>query len=430
VSGYEKYLLSDNPFPEMAVIDPYSKDDRINGCIFQEAIFEKEIESLEVKTERGLNLVYLSGIEHDKGIGKSALLINQWRKCIEIPNSTSIYIRCDEKDKPKDICSKIICVWHQEEIIWDIFKQCLISYAEDRRDPLLAPDAVRFLFDSLGGMPDRLPLTLYTQVRDEQVLAEGISKYLEDKCGIDSDNLVSLLGYYLSDTIDFPSSLNSRKIDPIEVFGDLVKIFEDHGYERHYVFLDQFEDMIIGTQKRGIGSFCLAFKKVILNAKGRVSFFVTLHPNSEMLLKIPEARDLTGIAPLNMVHRVDVMVLDAKGDKAVKLAEKYFNHFRTDDPPYTTFPVEKGLVDLICYLERGNIRRFLQQMHYCIEHGVYMGLPEITLDYALENPSEVFGREVNKRVLDRFDVLTGRQRKSSRSIEGLISKFKKRDRIG
>ena len=425
MSGYEQYLLSDNPFPKIAVIDPYSKDDRINGCIFQEAIFEKEIESLEAKTERGLNLVYLSGIEHDKGIGKSALLINQWRKCVEIPNSTSIYIKCDEKDKPKDICSKIICVWHQEEIIWDIFKQCLNSYAEEKRDPLLAPDAVRFLLNSQVGMPNRLPLTLYTQIRDVQTLAKGLSKYLHDKCGVDSENIVSLLEYYLTDPVEFPSSLNSRKIDPIDVFGDLVKVFGDYGYERHFVFLDQFEDMIVGTQKRGIGRFCLALKKVILSTGGMVSFFVTLHPNSEMLLKIPEARDLTGVAPLNMVHRVDVMVLDTKGDKAVTLAEEYFNHFRTGDPPYTTFPVEKELVELICYLERGNIRRFLQQMHHCLEHGSYSGLPEITLDYALENSSEVFGREVNKRVLERFDGLKGRQRKSSRSMEALISKFKK-----
>jgi len=60
-------------------------------------------------------------------------------------------------------------------------------------------------------------------------------------------------------------------------------------------------------------------------------------------------------------------------------------------------------VELICFLQQGNIRGFLQQMHNCIEYGLMLGLPEISLSFALDNPLDIFGREISTTLLDKFN---------------------------
>ena len=44
-NSFSEYYLKENPFPETPVIDPLSNDIRLNGEIFNEAIFKKEIEN-------------------------------------------------------------------------------------------------------------------------------------------------------------------------------------------------------------------------------------------------------------------------------------------------------------------------------------------------------------------------------------------------
>ena len=65
-----------------------------------------------------------------------------------------------------------------------------------------------------------------------------------------------------------------------------------------------------------------------------------------MSLKTPSATDMTGVAPLDSVHRINVMNLDTRGDSVIGLAEEYFKRFRTDTPKYTTYPVEPELLDI------------------------------------------------------------------------------------
>lgn len=400
--NYEKYYLKDNPFPVTAVIDPYDPDPRVNGAIFQEEIFKKEIQDLRERTERGINLVYISGIEHDKGVGKSALLINHWRECQELPNSTSIYIKLEDKDKPRDISRKIIETWHNNEILWNAFQNLFIEYCEAEKNPMLQTSSVKYLFEKHPKLCANLPLTLYTQIRDADSIANQFAKNLQRKATINPNNLTPLFKKYLSEPLTYLEVLNSTKTDHVRVFEDLVKILNIRGCTRHYIFMNQFEDMIMGASKRGIGKLCLALKNVLIASSRKASFYVTLHPNSEMLLQIPEAKDLTGIAPLDTIHRVNVMVLDRKGDQAVTLAKTYLDYYRTEEPPYPTYPIEDNLVSLINYLQGGNIRGLLQQLHNCIEYGTMKELPEITLEYALEHPLDILGREVSSKQLDRF----------------------------
>ena len=399
---YQEYLLKDNPFPVTAVVDPYDQDPRVNGAIFQDTIFKKETKELREKTARRTNLIYISGIEHVKGIGKSALMINHWRECRLKPESTALYIKLDLKDKTRNICIKILEAWHNEETLWKAFQKIFTSYSETQSNPMLQTDSVQYLFEKHPKLCQTLPLTRYTQIRDTKTLADKCATYLQTKLGVNPNNVSPLLEKYLTNPASYPDTLNKRSVDPVAVFKDILKLLIHAGYKHHYVFLDQFEDMIMGTTKRGIGKLSLELKNMLIAAKRNVSFYVTLHPNSEMQLRIPSANVFTGIAPIDTIHRVNVMVLDKRGDQAVQLTKAYFDYYRTKEPPYSTYPIQEDLVNFICYLQEGNIRALLQQLYNCIEYGTIKELEEITLKYALEHPLDILGREISSKQLKRY----------------------------
>ena len=108
--------------------------------------FLKEIESLRKKTEQCINLIYLAGIEFDRGIGKSALVINHMRHLKSSPGCTCAYVRCCEKEKPRDAIRKVIEQWHQSGFLWDAFKTAFLAFSEVQNNSLLTPDAVEHLF--------------------------------------------------------------------------------------------------------------------------------------------------------------------------------------------------------------------------------------------------------------------------------------------
>ena len=70
--------------------------------------------------------------------------------------------------------------------------------------------------------------------------------------------------------------------------------------------------------------------------------------------------------------------------------------------PYATFPIEPELLKFICYLNRGLIRRFLEQLHNSLDFGPNNGHPEITFKYAEEHPLEILGKELDRRAFENF----------------------------
>lgn len=427
MADFSKYYLRANPFPETAVIDPLSDDIRLNGGIFHEKIFNKEIESLRKKTEQGINVIYLAGIEFDRGIGKSALMINHMRHLKNLPGCTCAYVRCCEKEKPRDAIRKVIEQWHLSGYLWDAFKSAFITFSRAQDDPLLTSDAVEQLFRANSQMPEKLPLSLYTHVRDIEKTAGIFANWAEAKVKASSVDLTILAKSYLSSPSGFMDVARGKAIDPINLYEACSRFLGTFGYTRHYVFLDQFEDIVMGTSKANMSKFALEMKSIIRSSSGSTSIFVTLHPNSEMSLKIPAAQDMTGLAPLDAVHRIDVMVLDTRGDSAISLAEEYFKFFRKSEPSYTTYPIDPELLEFVCYLNRGLIRGFLQQLHNILDYGANNEYPELTFDYAKEHPLEILGKEVDPRTIDSFNRHKGRAvavTDSGRSIGKLIKDFK------
>jgi hypothetical protein len=427
VIDFSKYHLRENPFPETAVIDPLSDDIRLNGGIFHEGIFKKEIESLKKKTEQGINVIYLAGIEFDRGIGKSALMINHMRHLRDRSSSTCAYVRCCEKEKPRDAIRKVVEQWHLCGYLWDAFKLAFANFSKAQNDPLLTYDAVEQLFRANPRMSEKLPLSLYTHVRDSEKTANYFASWAAANAKTSSAGLAILARDYLSSPLSFIDSIKGKAVDPISLYEECSKFLNVFGYARHYVFLDQFEDIVMGTSKANMSKFALEMKSIVRASPGMVSIFVTLHPNSEMSLRLPAAQDMTGVAPLDAVHRIDVMVLDTRGDSAISLAEEYFKFFRIGEPPYATYPIEPELLEFVCYLNRGLIRGFLQQLHNILDYGASNGYSELTFEYAKKHPLEVLGKEVDQRMIDGFNKHKGKpvaESDSSRSMSKLIRDFK------
>ncbi len=422
-NNFLKYYLKENPFPETPVIDPLSDDIRLNGEIFNEDIFRKEIENLRKKTQQGINVVYLAGIQFDRGIGKSALMINHMRRLMNSPASTCAYVRCCEKEKPKDAVKKVLEQWHLCGYLWEAFKLAFIAFAQAKNDILLTSDSVESLFRANPTIPEKLPLSLYTHTRDSEKVGKNFSNWISASLKISTPGIGLLTQDYLTFPPNFLESIKGKTVDILALYESCSRLLKAYGYQKHYIFLDQFEDLIMGTSKSTMNKFALEMKSFIRTSSGSATIFVTLHPNSEMSLRVPAAQDMTGLAPLDAVHRIDVMVLDTKGNSAISLAEEYFKCFRINGAPYATFPIEPELLEFICYLNRGLIRGFLEQLHNGLDFGANNGHPEITFKYAKEHPLEILGKEVDQRTLDGFNRLKGKNTVEEDSNRGGIGKL-------
>jgi len=112
----------------------------------------------------------------------------------------------------------------------------------------------------------------------------------------------------------------------------------------------------------------------------------------------------------------------------VSLAEAYFNRFRIGDVLYSTFPVAPEIIMLVWFLNKGVIRDFLQKLHHVIIYCALNGVPELSLEYALDHPLETFGREVNDKELDNYNRWRGKPASTSstgRSWGFVFKDFKK-----
>jgi len=131
MSIYEKYNLKDNPFPTTPILDPGSDDDRVNGKIYNPHIREAEILSFESKIRQRPPLIYIENSDFERGVGKSALLVQQWRQLQAQTDVTSIYIRSTERLKPTDFAARVIERWHHEGHLWLVILQTLALYVKE-----------------------------------------------------------------------------------------------------------------------------------------------------------------------------------------------------------------------------------------------------------------------------------------------------------
>ena len=402
MEDYSKYFLSDSPFPSAAVVDPRSDNVRINGTIFNEEIFREEIELLRQKIGSRTNMIYVAGLKFDKGIGKSALIAHEWRRLTTSHNTTSIYVRCKPREDPRDFCRAIVMECHRLGHLWLTFRKILLQYADEKRSLRLSKESVETLFNVYKTPPETLPLTLYTHITSPSSLSKDLISWLSDKLGVSKEPISIIVDTYLTSPSSLADKLAKTRLDEIDMLKDILSLLAFSGFEQHYFFLDQMEDAIMATSTSKLREFCVAMRRMLEVCMNKATIIVTLHPDSEMKLDTQNAKDLLGLAPLDLTHRVDVMSMEAGSKLAVDLSLEYLRHFRTSDPPSPTFPFTPEVMRYICYLKDGNIRAILQQLHECIKFGAISGSRLMDMEFILKHPRETLGALVNEQQLSGF----------------------------
>ena len=409
---YDPYHLKDNPFPQNGVVDVFSDDPRINGDIFFDGVFVKELTALRERIESRTNMIYVAGLQFDRGVGKSAILSHVWRQIRQRPDLFAAFVRCTESaptNRPAGMSSAVILQLHEKGFIWKAFWRLMLRFSEERKHLLFTISAVETLQKAFPLPVDTLPLLLYTHVSDPAKLAKDVAKWLQDsfKC---SDHLSNALAEaYLTKPNSFPGMLTGRKADPIRSYGDVLTLLRNSGYDFGYVFLDQFEDSVMSTPTGKIGEFGLGMRRILEASSGKTSTIVTLHPDSEQKLNSnPAVQNLQTLAPIDTKRYISLNVLDPTSTLVIPLATEYIKRYRNGNAPDETFPLDPNVIRYVSFLKRGLIRHILQQLHECINFGISQGGKKLDMDYVLQNHTMLLGVEFREEKYDEFKKLIGR----------------------
>ncbi len=407
MTDYQSFHLSENPFPEVATLDPSSPDAKVNGEIFCEEIVGDEMRNITEKMNRRVNVIYVAGLEFDKGVGKSALVAHQWRPFAKDGLITTPYVRCKSKNKPDDFCDLIVREWGKLGTLWNAFGRLLEQYSSENPSPSLTREAIELMLKTFQRPPEILPLTRFLHITKPHSLAKSMSDWMSRKeLRIDG----KFGEFFAEQNLTHPEAffdgylkLKSAGVDRIDWYKSVLYVLRLCGYQYHYIFLDQFEDSVMPISTTGMASFCLGMRRIIEASQGLATILVTLHPDSETKLDLPGAGDLVKIAPVDDIHRVDVGVLEQAGDDAIALAKSYFDRYRTQHTAEPTYPLAEDVIRYICFLEGGNVRRTLQKLHVVLRHAAEQDIHSLTMEYVQSNHRETIGTELQPDLLQRFE---------------------------
>jgi len=394
----ERYYLKDNPFPTAPILDPGSDDDRVNGKIYNPHIREAEIHSFESKIRQRPPLIYIENAEFERGVGKSALLVQQWRQLQAQADVTSIYIRSTERLKPADFAARVIERWHYEGHLWLVILQILTQYVKENSHGELPEAGLNLFREKQPKLPRRpIPLSNFN-VFNPKRLTGDLAVLVHERTGeyLSLDLAKLFFETYLTEPDRFlqsyPGVLHKQKTDTIALLAGIYRLLRIGGYQYHYLFFDQFEDVVHGLPGKALITFNTEMRRLIEASMGQATITVTLHPGATQALSTHEGGDIRSIAPLDSRYVVDVRRLTREG--ARQLALTYLEHYRLPgiaqlDPLY---PFTQEAVDAIYTASQGNIRACLQAFNYAIVCGMEADYALIDQGFIVQNHTKITGR--------------------------------------
>jgi hypothetical protein len=398
VNVCESYFLTDNPFPATPILDPNSDDDRVNGRIYNPHIREAEIQSFESKIRQRLPLIYIENSVFERGVGKSALLVQQWRQLQSEPNVTSLYIRSKENLKPSEFVARLIDRWHHDGYLWPAILRTMDMYIKEYPKGDIPRAGVEHFKERFPDLPKR-PVSLSSfNVFNPKLLINDLAALAHQEVG---DNLHIELARiffecYLTDPTMFldsyPTVLRKQRWDDITMLAGIYRLLKLGGYQYHYLFFDQFEDAITGLTGKALISFNTQMRRLIEASMNQATITITLHPGAAQALATHEGGDIRSLAPHDSRYVVDVLPLTKEGTH--QLAQTYLGHYRLPSavPPDSLFPFTPEAVNTIHTASRGNIRSCLQAFNYAVVCGVEAGCVPIDGEFLVEHHAEITGR--------------------------------------
>jgi hypothetical protein len=398
MSFYRKYHLNDNPFPTTPILNPNSDDDRINGKIYNPDIMAEEIQSFRGKIQRRPPLIYIENSDFVRGVGKSALIVQQWHQLKDHENLTSIYVRSEKKLKPADFAARLISRWHDKGYLWPTVLHVLASCVRENPHAEITMAGVEAFAQTFPKLPLRVISLLNFMVYNPDQLITDLAAWAHQQAGdgLPLELAHSFFQSYLTDPRTFPDvypkALRRHKWDNITMIAAVYHLLKLGGYTYHYLFFDQFEDVVHGLAGQSLITFNTEMRRLIEASVGRATMVVSLHPGANATLSSAEGGDITSIAPLDLRHVVSVWPLTK--NQASLLAQTYLDHFRFPEStaPDSLYPFTAEAIEEICATFKGNIRACLQAFNYAVERGVEEGFPVIDEVFLAKHHADITGR--------------------------------------
>jgi hypothetical protein len=392
---YHPYALEGNPFPQMAIIDPYSTDVRINGMIFNKEVFQEEIVDLRQKLDSRINLIYITGGGWERGVGKSALMVQDWKRLAGQPQITSIYIRVRSKSGPSDFCDDIVLKWHEEGCLWEALKKLLLKYARETSSPKVDISDVRAFISTYPKMVDDIQFGLFSFLYKIETVASDVTTWIRGQSSLAKEKIVeAFLETYLTKPSIFSDEwmkiTKGKGTDKIECLRTIMEIMRISGYSYHYFFLDQFEETIEPLRGASLSVFSTGISSLLRACAGHATIIVTLHPVAEQALGQPEGKHVISLASLDKRHKIDVNTMSPQ--EGVNVCLSYMNLFRRGKPDNPLHPFIEDAVKYLTYLANGVPRPFLESMNRALEVGISKDCASLTLDFVIQHHEEITGK--------------------------------------
>jgi AAA+ ATPase superfamily predicted ATPase len=389
----------------MAIINPYNSDARINGQIFNKEVFQEEIEELKEKIDSRINLIYITGGGWERGVGKSALVVQEWRRLSGEPDITSIYIKVRSRTGPIDFCDDIVQKWHKDGFLWEALKRLLVKYSEENGSPRIGSSDAKAFILSYPKMTDDVQFGLFTFLYKTEAVVTDMTKWICAKSAIANESIArSYIDSYLTKPSRFPDQwlkiTRSKIVDKIESLRTIIELMRISGFAYHYFFLDQFEEVVEPLRGASLSVFSVEMRNLLTACAGSATIVVTLHPFAENALNAPEGKQVTSLATPDKTHKVDVNLMGAT--EGVKICLSYMGLFRTSEPENPLHPFDEDAVKYLAYIGNCVPRLFLEIMNRAIEVGVSKSWARITLSFIEEHHEEITGKVFIKEKLEEF----------------------------
>jgi len=400
VDRYGVLGLTDNPFPQVATVDPTSPNIRTNGSIYNEEIVRDQIEALRQRLERRENLIYAQNTKFTYGVGKSALIAREWRRLQEQSPESTVYMRCGRgmlASSVDGVCNTIVEAWLKNGALWKAFCGVLKKYVSQSRNS----DLDRGTVDTLVSMHQKMPTTVSARALmlwDTRGVVENLASWLEGiSSRIQHDIAIDYLTCMLSTPRKFgesyPKKAKRREVTAFITVSDLLRI-GDVGHL--YIFLDQFEELFHGRGKRELAELASGMRQILESCSDHATFVVTLHPSAAMQLRSADSQSLTTIAPVDDRHVVDLPNITPTD--AVRLAQTYIDRFRIPGAEKSSGsePLDEECVKRIAVDRDGNLRDILQTLYACVEEAVENGVSRIDSQFFEDHYRHITGKVSKK----------------------------------
>jgi len=412
---FEKYGLSENPFPITPYVNQDSPEKKYNGSIYDDSIREDEFE--KIKT----NFLNISQNEADhlrlgfiidksfigRGNGKSSFLLHLYKAvnsdyCLDISNGVNkcfaIYFSPDgggaikSFDKFVDNFFQAIC---KKQIINEALAILRYEAIEELND-WKKPSEVAKLDESeiVERLNDTLWLSNNTKSFRSVIAKQIFKKPLLAALPAEFPLKKELAGSKLSNQdsfIEYYSTLRKDKAKLDFVFDHLVALFISAGFNGSYVLVDDFEkipDFQSSNQKKDFATQLrtVLFDGGYLNSRiGFYNFILALHAGVPRLMAEPWS--LAGMeqrvpmsSALEQKHIIDFGKLENK--HAITLLKKYLSEFRK--PGYKgkeLSPFDEASIILLANTSEMNISKILKNSNQILEAADNEKISQIDTDY-------------------------------------------------